>query len=357
MKYLGGFRWWKSCALAHNLRVFPSNELHVALYLQHLGETKNSKAAIEEAVNSLAWAHSLSGLPSPTEALFVQVVLRDLSLDQLKRKSHSQWKCWRQSLPMQLRQLHWLIYALFIGFLWYNKVSNIRPCEVKFDADHITISIPRRKSDQLCQGDQVVIAMLKSVTCLVTMLERYMCVAKIPAESKLFLFRPNVGGQTPRHRDSSKLSHSRLTELLREKLTLLGYPAVEFSLHSLRAGGATAAADAGVPDHIFKRHGRWKSEIAKDSLEKRLSVSKGLGLWLFILSLGAVCMLTIFVCSCYSTVFRSNKVVAVLISYVNQVVHGTIGKWELVKVVSVCVWLIECMRKEMSVEQRELDGK
>ena len=32
MKYLGGFRWWKSWALTHNLRVFPSNELHVALY-------------------------------------------------------------------------------------------------------------------------------------------------------------------------------------------------------------------------------------------------------------------------------------------------------------------------------------
>ena len=33
--------------------------------------------------------------------------------------------------------------------------------------------------------------------------------------------------------------------------------------HSLRNGGATAAANAGVPDRLFKRHGRWASEPAK----------------------------------------------------------------------------------------------
>ena len=34
--------------------------------------------------------------------------------------------------------------------------------------------------------------------------------------------------------------------------------------HSLRSGGATAAANAGVPNRLFKRHGHWASELAKD---------------------------------------------------------------------------------------------
>ena len=34
--------------------------------------------------------------------------------------------------------------------------------------------------------------------------------------------------------------------------------------HSLRAGGATAVAGAGIYDRPFKRHGRWLSENAKD---------------------------------------------------------------------------------------------
>ena len=49
-------------------------------------------------------------------------------------------------------------------------------------------------------------------------------------------------------------------------------------------GGATAAANAGVPDWLFKRHGRWCLKNAKDgyieeSSESRLRVSKALGLY------------------------------------------------------------------------------
>lgn len=32
----------------------------------------------------------------------------------------------------------------------------------------------------------------------------------------------------------------------------MGYPAEKFGLHSLRAGGATAVANADVPDRLFK---------------------------------------------------------------------------------------------------------
>ena len=63
----------------------------------------------------------------------------------------------------------------------------------------------------------------------------------------------------------------------------IGLDKRKFGLHSFRAGGATAAAHNGVPDRLFKRHGRWKSEKAKDSyvkdkLSDLLSVSLNLGL-------------------------------------------------------------------------------
>ena len=50
------------------------------------------------------------------------------------------------------------------------------------------------------------------------------------------------------------------------------------------AGLITPAANTGLPDHLFKRHGRWTGEVAKDgnvqdSLSSRLSVSNALG-WL-----------------------------------------------------------------------------
>ena len=51
------------------------------------------------------------------------------------------------------------------------------------------------------------------------------------------------------------------------------------------------AANAGVQDCLFKRHGRWKSEGAndgymEDSTAKRLLVLQQLGLYPFVLSFG-----------------------------------------------------------------------
>jgi hypothetical protein len=61
-----------------------------------------------------------------------------------------------------------------------------------------------------------------------------------------------------------------------------------FGVHPLRSGGATAAANLDIPDRLFKAHGRWRSELAKDgyvedNIEKVLSVSKFF--WFMIISL------------------------------------------------------------------------
>jgi hypothetical protein len=43
----------------------------------------------------------------------------------------------------------------------------------------------------------------------------------------------------------------------------------KYALHSLRSGGATTAANLGISDRLFKKHGRWRSETAKDEYIKR----------------------------------------------------------------------------------------
>ena len=63
-------------------------------------------------------------------------------------------------------------------------------------------------------------------------------------------------------------------------LSAIGLDSKRFDLHT---GGDFAVANAGVPDQMFKRHGRWCSENAidgdvKDSLKYRLLVSQYLGL-------------------------------------------------------------------------------
>ena len=55
----------------------------------------------------------------------------------------------------------------------------------------------------------------------------------------------------------------------------------DYDLHSLRAGGVSLAANKGIPDRLFKRHGRWKYDRAKggyvdENLKMLLPVSKNL---------------------------------------------------------------------------------
>ena len=58
---------------------------------------------------------------------------------------------------------------------------------------------------------------------------------------------------------------------------------MQFGVYSLHSGEATAAANIGVDDRHFKKHGRWKSEKVKDKyihekLPNKLIVTKSLGL-------------------------------------------------------------------------------
>ena len=78
------------------------------------------------------------------------------------------------------------------------------------------------------------------------------------------------------------LSYSRTREIILEGFKKIGLNPKQFGLHSLGAEGATSAANNGVPDKLFKRHGRWRSKNAKDGyvkddLRSLLSVSLSLG--------------------------------------------------------------------------------
>ena len=82
---------------------------------------------------------------------------------------------------------------------------------------------------------------------------------------------------------SGSLGYSTMRVLLHKKLESLGHSPDRFSLHSYCAGGASAAARAGIPDRLFKQHRRWISDKAKDgyaedSVENRLSVTKNIDL-------------------------------------------------------------------------------
>ena len=106
--------------------------------------------------------------------------------------------------------------------------------------------------------------------------------AGIDFESGLPLFRGLNSVKAKTRMRKSKISYTRVRELVKEAFA----DSIDVNLigvHSPRAGGASSAANNGIPDRLFKRHGRWSSENAKDGhikdrLEDRLSVSRNLGI-------------------------------------------------------------------------------
>ena len=79
-----------------------------------------------------------------------------------------------------------------------------------------------------------------------------------------------------------KHAYTRAREIIRKALSAIGINMNNYGLHSLRSGERTAYK-GGVPDRLFKVHGRRKSENGKDGyvcedLQKRLSVSKNMGI-------------------------------------------------------------------------------
>ena len=56
------------------------------------------------------------------------------------------------------------------------------------------------------------------------------------------------------------LSYTRLRELVLEAFEDIVPDIAVTSTHSLRSVGATATTNAGIPDRLFKWHGRWSSE-------------------------------------------------------------------------------------------------
>ena len=295
-KYTGAFLRWKNWAMQKcSEPCFPARALQVALYLAYLIQKSSTSSPVEEAVNAISWAHQVAVAEDPTKSDLVKQVLAGAKRILAHRSSKKE-----PITPEILAQLVdrfagddadladvrliSLCLVGFAGFLRFNELATLKESDLHIFEDHMEIFIEASKTDQFRDGAWVTIARTGTKTCPVHMAERYIKLGEISGSPDLHLYRGIVRTKNGvRLRKQGGLSYTRMRELLLEKLVEVGLDPKNFGLHSLRAGGATAAANAGVPDRLFKRHGRWRSENAKDgyvkdSLSNRLSVTKRIGL-------------------------------------------------------------------------------
>ncbi|XP_033762818.1 integrase/recombinase xerD homolog isoform X1 [Pecten maximus] len=290
-------KWVEWCSLYPEITPIPAKEFHVALYLKQIAESSKSSTAIDQVFYAIGWAHDLAGLHNPCKSAFVnhvrEAARRQLKTSVIKKEpltpEHlkslvSNFAGHRANLSdLRLVTLCLLGYSAFLRF---SEICNIRRSDLMFFESHMNINIPKSKTDIYREGNTVSIAKLDSQCCPVSMTLRYLQLAEIPHDSSEFIFRSLSfcpKSNSYKLRGTSPLSYTRAREVLLEKLSSIGLDPSKFCLHSLRSGGASAAANCGVSDRLFKAHGRWRSETAKDGyvkdkLESKLFVSKNLGL-------------------------------------------------------------------------------
>lgn len=146
----------------------------------------------------------------------------------------------------------------------------------------MNICVETSKTDVYRRGNEITIAKTGGKLSPVSWIKHYLSLAKI---GNNYIFRA-----VRFYRSSEKymlckinkpISYTRARELLMETLEKVGIDSKAFGLHSLRSGGATAAAEKNVSDRLIKIHGRWKTDYSrdnyiKDSVDNKLKVSSSI---------------------------------------------------------------------------------
>lgn len=275
------------------------DHLDIARYITYLFNEKATYSKIETAFYAIKWKLDCSPhvLYNPCDKKFVHLLLDGTKRILARPVVHKEpitpemltsiVKVFDNNELKGVRTCAMFLIC-FAGFLRFNELAGLRLCDVELCDSHVKLFLEKSKTDQFREGAWVVISATFKCTCPVAMLKKYISLANfIDMSSDDFLFRPISFCKTKSlyilRSGNLPVSYTRCREILKEAIQKIGLDSSHFGLHSLRAGGASAAAGIGVPDRLFRRHGRWKSDSSKDryvkeSLEHKMLVSRNLGI-------------------------------------------------------------------------------
>ena len=305
---------------ANTQKIAEANDIYtvepeiVAMYLTHVfmtaeaDEVGHGRVAIASA--AIACNFSLVGRPSPTDhpacSLVREISKRTLHASKLKRGSmqpeHIRSLVARfagadASLPDLMIVV--CIVIMFAGFLRFSDLAqvSVRHDLLVLAETHMSLVIPKSKTDQTGLGHTTRIARIGGPTCPVALTERlltlgaYRRVPTSPAEDVGPLLRrvkkTAHGHALQRTSGTTKspipcLSYTSFREKFRSMCSEIG---IDHGImpHSMRIGGNSAAAAHGVSEEARKAHGRWKSSemvqlYTRRKEEEALEVTRNLGL-------------------------------------------------------------------------------
>lgn len=225
----------------------PATDLQIAHYLADHAAT-HAPATLTRWVATIAKAHRAAGFQSPTGSELVRATLRGI------RRSHGTAQ--RQAKPLMRDGLFTVLdmtgsdirdvrdrALLLLGFAGGFRRSELVGLDVS-DIEHvrqgIIVTLRHSKTDQEGTGRKIGIPLGRTRWCPVAAITRWLDIAGITEGP---MFRPvdrhgNVG--------AGRLSGEAVSIVVRERVAAADIDPTGYSGHSLRAGFATSAAQAGV---------------------------------------------------------------------------------------------------------------
>jgi hypothetical protein len=269
----------------------------VALYLWHVLETSQKDgigpSRVLTASHAIAFNYKLHGLPAVTAHALCGIV-RELAARKLHgtviNKDPIDAVDFKALLAMYagpaanlMDLMHVTAFlVMYAGFLCYDEVAEVcvHSDMLRISSTHMDIFIPRSKTDQHWEGKWVSIARVGGNLCPVGLVERlltaggYVRTPPLPNSDVGPLIR-HVANTRGRHclkqylgtlnKPIMSTSYDRLRQRMRDMCAAAGVTK-HITLHSMRIGGITAAAEKGVPDRLLMKHGRCRIRICQEPL-------------------------------------------------------------------------------------------
>ncbi|KAJ8309298.1 hypothetical protein KUTeg_014172 [Tegillarca granosa] len=297
-KYDSYFLKFEKWCILNSFMSLPASVPAVSLFICGLIQQGVSYAVLESYFYSINWFHKISLNSNPCEDNLLKLVMEGgkrilgkpimkkepVTVDILNKLVDHFGKDENNLINLRTCVLCLLGFS---GFLRYNELANIKMSDLFFEQGYVKISIRESKTDTYRRGNEIIIAKTGNKLCPVSWLNKYILKAGLSKDSSEYLFTAiNYSSKSDTYKATNKnkgLSYTRAREIFLSSLKTLALDPKKYCLHSLRSGGASAAANNQVPDRLIKAHGRWVTDIAKDGyikddLPNKILVSLNLGL-------------------------------------------------------------------------------
>lgn len=244
----------------HGLPALPATDATVSAYLTEQAET-HSTSTLQRRISSISQAHKAAGHPSPTRGRVATV------WQGIRRAKGTAQKGKAPARTQEVRAMvaacgdgllgardRALLLLGFAGAFRRSELVGLQVADLDFGADGLTVTLRRSKTDQEGAGQKVGIPYgSHPQTCPVRGLQAWLQAADITAG--------------PVFRSVDRHGNVRLAALTGQSVALVvkkcaeaaGLDPAKFAGHSLRAGLATAAAEAGVSERIIAAQTRHRS--------------------------------------------------------------------------------------------------